>query len=350
MFPSRPVRLAILPLAVTVMIAVIALLMVLLIAGLITAAFDRRRRLIRIASFGLVYLTMEMVVLVRGFAAWLRHRRNDRGWEAANDRTLMWALGMALGAARRCLGFTVEIEPGPCEESFAHDAPVLVLARHGGPGDSFSLAYLIEAVYGRKIRIVAKDILQLDPAIDLLLNRRGCCFVGSSSGRGLGSSQRLATCTVGLGHDDALLLFPEGENWTPRRRSRAIQRLRDRRRHRAANAAEQMENVLPPRPSGVGACLAARPGLAVVVAAHSGLDRIVSARQLWRAIPFTTPMTVRFRAVSAPLEQNEEAVAEWLTSEWAEVDRWIAAQHERDGAGERDAAGRLVGKIENQKS
>lgn len=203
---------------------------------------------------------------------------------------------------------------------------MLVLARHGGPGDSFSLVYLIEALYGRRIRIVAKDILQLDPAIDLLLNRRGCCFVGPSSGQGPGNSERLAHCTMGLGHDEALLLFPEGENWTPRRRSRAIRRLRERRRHRAARAAEGMPNVLPPRPSGVNACLGARPGLAVVVAAHSGLDRIVSARQLWDALPFTTPMTVRFWAANPPAFESEEAVAEWLTSEWAEVDRWIATQ------------------------
>lgn len=341
--PSRPVRLAMLPLAAAVMIAVAAVLVLVLVAGLITAPFDPRRRLIRIATFGLVYLAMEFVVLAWGFAAWVRHSREASGWDAANDRILMWALGAVLGAARRCLGFRVEMEPEP-RESFPEDAPVLVLARHGGPGDSFSLAYLIEAVYGRRVRIVAKDILQMDPAIDLFLNRRGCCFVGRSSGRGRGNGERLADCTAALGPDDALLLFPEGENWTPRRRSRAIRRLHDRRRHRAALAAERMRNVLPPRPSGVARCLAARPGLPVVVAAHSGLDRIVSARQLWHAIPFATPMTVRFWRVNPPGVYSEDSVAEWLTSEWAGVDRWIATRLVpvtvvRAGTAERGAPG-----------
>jgi predicted acylesterase/phospholipase RssA len=55
--------------------------------------------------------------------------------------------------------------------------PVLVLARHGGPGDSFALVHLLLTRYHRGVRIVLKDILQIDPLIDLLLNRLGCCFL-----------------------------------------------------------------------------------------------------------------------------------------------------------------------------
>lgn len=327
--PSRSARIALLPVAVLVIAVIGVLLLALLAAGALVSPFGSGRRLCRIAAFGLAYCAMEFAVLARGLG---RRGRTD-------DRLLVWALNIVLAAARRTLGFTVEIE-GRGVPALEGDDPVLVLARHGGPGDSFSLVYLLEAVYGRRVRIVAKDLLQLDPAIDLLLNRRGSCFVESPS-RGAGNAERLAACTSQLGERDALLLFPEGENWTPRRRSRAIERLRARRRHRAATAAELMDNVLPPRPSGVAACLRAGPGINVVVAAHTGLDRIVSAAQLWRAIPFREPMTVRFwpaRPHPGP-GAGEEAVAEWLTGEWAIVDQWIDSRRERPGEHPAPAAG-----------
>lgn len=319
--PPRAVRLAMLPLTVGFVMLVAALLMVSLVAGLLAAPFGRRRRVLRVSAFGLAYCGMELAVLARGLAP--LPTGND-------DQLLRWALGVVLGAARRTFGFTVEIE-GPGPASMEGEGPVLVLARHGGPGDSFSLAYLLEAIYGRRVRIVVKDLLQLDPAVDLLLTRRGCCFI--ASGQRARNSDRVAACSSGLGDREALLLFPEGENWTPRRRVRAIQRLRQRRRHRAANAAELMDNVLPPRPSGVAACLGARPGISVVVAAHSGLDRIVTFRQLWESIPFGSPMTVRFWPAQAPPgpQDGEEAVARWLTAEWAIVDEWIDRRRSLEG-------------------
>lgn len=326
--PSRPVRVALLPVILAGIAVVGSVLLIVLFAGLIAYPFGSRRRALRIAWFGLVYCGMEVVVLTRGAGIWLRHRRSTPEWEAANDRLLDWALATVLACARVRLGFTVVVEGDGSAAALDGEAPVLVLARHGGPGDSFSLVYLLEAVFGRRTRLVAKDILQLDPAIDLLLNRRGSCFVGPP-GAGSRNPGRLAACTAGLQAGDALLLFPEGENWTPRRRSRAIRRLRERRRQRSARAAELMDHVLPPRPSGVAACLGARADLRVVVAAHTGLDQIVSVAGLWRALPFRTPMTVRLWPVETPAgEITTDRVTEWLTAEWSMVDQWIDKQRE----------------------
>jgi len=311
---------ALLPLEVALILVLATLLLILLALGLLAAPFDRRMRLPRLAAFGLSYCAMEFAVLARGLG------RPGRG----DGRLVVWALGMVLAAARRTLGFTVRVE-ADAEQVLDGNDPVLVLARHGGPGDSFSLVYLLEALYGRKVRIVAKDILQLDPAIDTLLNSRGCCFVEPSSRVG-GNTDRLAACASALGEREALLLFPECENWTPRRRARAIRRLRARRRHRAADAALLMENVLPPRPTGVAACVKGRPGIRIVISAHIGLDRIVTARQLWDAIPFRTPMTVRFWPAQPPPgpDASEDDIARWLTGEWAIVDEWIDSR--RDAA------------------
>lgn len=321
----RGSHLPLLPFVVAVVSTVAAGMLVLLVVGAILAPFGSRRRPLRVAMFGLAYCTMELSVLVRGALLWAGHRRHDEDrWRQANDRLLEDALGFVLEAARRWLGFRVEVDVSGGEPYFPPDKPVLVLARHGGPGDSFALAHLLGTTYRRRVRIVAKDLLQMDPAIDLLLNRRGCCFLGSSRAPGgNGNADRLRTCARTLRRGEALLLFPEGENWTPRRRIRAIRRLWERRRIDAVVAAERMGNVLPPRPAGVAAVLTGHPGIEVVTTAHAGLDRIVTVRELWREIPFRAPMKVRFWRASPPPE-GEEAVAEWLTEEWRAVDDWIA--------------------------
>lgn len=321
----RGSRLPLLPLAIGVVCGFTGVLLVLLAIGLLLSPLGSRRRPLRIALFGLSYCAMELSVLARGALAWCVRifDRDDAKWRTSNDRLLAGALSSVLGAAERWLCFRVEVDVSGGEPQFPPGEPVLVLARHGGPGDSFALAHLLGTRYGRRVRIVAKDLLQIDPAIDLLLNRRGSCFLGSSSSNGNNDgAHRLASCARTMRAGEALLLFPEGENWTPRRRVRTIRRLWERRRIDAVLAAETMSNVLPPRPAGVAAVLAARPGIEVVTCAHGGLDRIVTARQLWSEIPFRTPMRVRFWRASPP-PAEEEAVAGWLTEEWRAVDEWI---------------------------
>jgi hypothetical protein len=129
-----------------------------------------------------------------------------------------------------------------------------------------------------------------------------------------------------LGAGDALLLFPEGANWTPNRRLRAIRRLRREHKSEAARTANLMVNVLPPRPGGVFACLDARPDLSVVVVAHAGLDRVVRVRQAWDLLPLTRPMKVRAWPTAAMPQARDDRLA-WLTLEWAVVDQWVDAFH-----------------------
>lgn len=88
-----------------------------------------------------------------------------------------------------------------------------------------------------------------------------------------------------------------------------------------------MNHVLPPRTGGVLACLQARPEIPVVMVGHTGLDEITSARDVWHALPFTTPMSVRWWPASQIPEGTTERIA-WLTTEWAVVDEWIDAQKE----------------------
>jgi 1-acyl-sn-glycerol-3-phosphate acyltransferase len=332
----RPIRRLLLPVDAVVLLLLAAVFAVVTVVAAVLAPLSRRRRVLRMAAFALNYCVVELVVMGVAGLLWLRSaapvRRGGakrRVWVKANQRLLAWALGRVLGAARRFLGFEVVVVESSDASGLAEGDPVLVLARHGGPGDSFALVHLLLTRYNRSVRIVLKDILQLDPALDLLLNRLNCCFLPTPSGEGGDMTARLAQMASGMGPEDALLLFPEGANWTPDRRQRAIHHLRRHHKTHAAHAATLMTNVLPPRPDGVFTCLDANPGLGVVVVAHAGLDRMVRARQVWDQLPLSTPMTVRAWPTAEVPKDREDRLA-WLTLEWAVVDEWVDAFHAGD--------------------
>src|SRR4029453_16652991 len=96
---------------------------------------------------------------------------------------------------------------------------MVVLSRHAGPGDSFLLVHtLMNRDHLRRPRIVLKDMLKLDPLIDVYLNRLPNHFVTAGPGAGTVSTEAIADLARGLGDQDALLIFPEGANFTPQRR------------------------------------------------------------------------------------------------------------------------------------
>ena len=51
------------------------------------------------------------------------------------------------------------------------------MSRHAGPGDSMLLVDALANGYLRRPRIVLKDFLQWDPAVDVILNRLPTSFV-----------------------------------------------------------------------------------------------------------------------------------------------------------------------------
>lgn len=328
----RPLRRLLLPVLVALEAVVLGLLAAVAVIGLLAAVIDRRLRLLRLALMGAGYICLEWVGLVALFGVWLLRPVRGRRWcDDADVRLVGWVLGRVLGTATMTVGFAMDIDephrPGP----FGEQDPVLVLARHGGIGDSFALVWLLAAHYRRRPRVVLKQILQWEPLIDVALTRMGACFLPPARARAGSSGRpdhtqrldaRVAALAADLAPGEALLLFPEGGNWTPRRRLRAIRRLWAARRSAAARAAALMDHVLPPRAGGVLACLETRPEVPVVIVAHTGLDKITTARQLWDAMPFTTPMSVRWWPPAHPPYGEAERV-DWLTTEWAVLDEWI---------------------------
>lgn len=321
--PRSARRVLIDPLWPPVAAALAAILAVVALLAAIVAPLTPRRRLLRLTMFGLNYLALDVALLLGCFVLWLRPGRAR--WADDHCRLLRWALDRLHDAGHRWFGFEIRLEDASIDAP--PSGPVIVLARHAGPGDSFALVRLVLNRYRRRPRIVVKAALQWDPGVDVVLNRLSSCFLPSRSGAGEDVADRLSGLAGSLGRHDALIIFPEGGNWTPRRQRRAVRHLWRVGRRRAARQAERMPRVLPPRPAGTLACLAARPDAHVVIVAHTGLDMLVSPGQVWRALPLQDrPMRVSWWCVGPPKSVGQRGSAEdWLDRQWRRVDDWVCA-------------------------
>jgi hypothetical protein len=125
----------------------------------------------------------------------------------------------------------------------------------------------------------------------------------------------------------ALVIFPEGGNWTPGRWHRGIRRLEQQGRDDLAARARGMPNLLPPRTGGALAAIAACPGADVIFVAHAGLDQLVSVRDIWRSLPTGHTIHAKWWRVSVgdvPRDADHESQVRWLYDWWERIDEWIA--------------------------
>jgi 1-acyl-sn-glycerol-3-phosphate acyltransferase len=335
MLPPRIVRrLVLAPLLPVLTIALIVTMpLLLLVAAAASPRLPGRWRALRLLWFGLIWLALESAALVVCLGLWVASGFGGRlRSEAYQDRhyaLMRWFLATLFDMATRTFRLTVTIEEPEltAEEAAARLArPVIVLSRHAGPGDSFLLIHHLLTRYRRRPRIVMKAMLQLDPGLDVVINRLPNAFV--RPGRGTGVVREIVRLAKGLGANGALVIFPEGGNYTPRRRLRAIERLEQRRRLEEAASARAMQNLLAPRTGGALAAIKAAPGADVIFVAHTGLEDLITIGDIWRALPMEQSLKARWWRVPAhevPRKLPEQDQVRWLYEWWARIDAWIDA-------------------------
>lgn len=302
-----------------------AVLLPFYVVGAVISLFTRRKRLLRAVSFGMAYLWTDVGMVVGCWLLWFRQplpSRDEQLWRERHSALLAEALEVLSKASRSMLGYRVVFDACPVPPP---SAPLLVLSRHAGPGDSFTLVNLLLTTFGRQPKVVLKAALQWDPGIDLLLNRLDSYFVPSGTGAGDDKVEAVRRLALSLEADEALLIFPEGGNWTPKRHERAVRWLQRQGQFERAAEAEEQAFVLPPRPGGVVATLSARPELDVVVIAHAGLDLLVSPVDVWEALPVNhQPMVIHWWVAAAQdVPRDEAGIVSWVDHTWAKIDRWV---------------------------
>ncbi|MEV1177760.1 1-acyl-sn-glycerol-3-phosphate acyltransferase [Nonomuraea sp. NPDC049784] len=331
MLPPRILRRLVL--APLVIVMTVFMLVTLPFWLVVTAAASLRlpppqRRGLRFVWFGTAWLALESAVLIACLWLWVAGgaRRQERHYAL-----IRWFLSKVYAVAVRTFRLTLEIEePEPTAEERAArlTRPVIVLARHAGPGDSFLLIYHLLAIYGRRPRIVMKAALQYDPSVDVVINRLPNAFVPRESGqkRVIEEIHRLAAT---MGDQDALVIFPEGGNFTPRRRRLAIRRLEEKGLAEEAKRARGMDHLLPPRPKGAITAIEACPTADVIFVAHTGLDDLITLGDVWRKLPVSAHITAKWWRVPAAEVPRERAERiQWLYDHWEQIDGWIDTQRQ----------------------
>jgi hypothetical protein len=147
------------------------LVLAVVVTGPVSLCLRGRRRAVRLAGFLVTYLALEVAALAGALAVWVRcgpaWRRDATRYQDETFRLIERLLGRLYRAARWLFGLRVEVRVGQRERQEARagavPGPVIVLARHAGPGDTFLLLYGLLAHAGRRPLLVLKHTLALDP-------------------------------------------------------------------------------------------------------------------------------------------------------------------------------------------
>ncbi|QOC90520.1 1-acyl-sn-glycerol-3-phosphate acyltransferase [Micromonospora craniellae] len=291
-----------------------------------------RLRPLRVLWIGFCYLVWDAAALLCLFGLWVASgfgwRVGSPAFQRAHYVLAGWFLRMLFWQARWTLRLTIDVV-GTDPDTALPGRPELVVCRHAGPGDSFILIHALVNWFQREPRIVLKDTLQWDPAIDVLLNRLPTRFIAPGR-EGQGSfTEQIGHLAADLDDNDAFVIFPEGGNFTPLRRLRAIARLRDRGHEQMAVKAEAMQHVLAPQPGGLLAALDAAPDAGVIFVAHTGLDRMLTVADVWRELPMDKRLVMRFWSVPPEeIPTGRQERIDWLYDWWRRIDGWVAANRD----------------------
>ncbi len=278
------------------------------------------------------YFALELVTLVACGALWIASgaglMMSSEPFQRAHFRLLRWFVRSFTRQWYALL--QIGLAPGggaDAVQALSAERPLLLFSRHAGPGDTIVLLDQLLTRFRRLPSVVFKQTIVLDPCVDLIGHRLPHAILNTADPARC--EARIEEVSGGLGERGVLLLFPEGGNFTPERRRAAIGKLWRKGRRNEAAQAEQMEHVLPPRPSGALAALRGNPDADVIFAAHRGLGLAAFPRQLWRAAPLGRTLSTKMwltRADERPDDPGQQVA--WLYESWKRIDDWVQEQGE----------------------
>jgi 1-acyl-sn-glycerol-3-phosphate acyltransferase len=297
------------PLVTALMVCVLVSGPLLLVVAGLAGLAARSSRPVRTVALAMAYAFIELRTLVK-----LAIGNLDC------DRLMGDFLTTAYAAVRLFLDVEVVLDPSSATpEEIPHHEPVIVLSRHCGPGDSLLVAWLLTIEYRLQVRIVLKAILRCEPVLDFA-GELGClCFLA----RGGRARHQIHDLAASLAGGQALLLFPEGANFTLPRWRTAIAELRSTGRIRAASRALRQSHTLPPHAGGATAAMTGAPGANVLVLTHNGFCPDGRARPWWQ-LPIHRQLLVRTALFPAAELPQPDQLSPWLERTWTQVDAWVA--------------------------
>ena len=315
------------PLYLALAVLVIGGLPVLLPLALVVDLVRRSRWVaVRCVLFFALYLACEALGIVAALVLW----RPARFWdERALDRHYAlqqrWARTIFDGAAW-IFGFDVKVEGA---ETVGR-GPLVVLMRHASVADTPLPVVLLNVRHGLRMRYVLKRELLWDPCLDLVGQRIPNVFVRRGSDDGEREVALVARLAEGLGPRDGVLIYPEGTRFSPPKLARTLASIAERGDRTRVERVRSFRHVLPPRPGGAVALLAAAPTADVLIVAHTGFEGVGSFTELWNGGLVGARVRVQLRRVPrAEVPASAVAQAAWIDAQWAHLDAWLDERQRR---------------------
>jgi 1-acyl-sn-glycerol-3-phosphate acyltransferase len=325
-------RLVIAPLVVAVELLVILLSPALLLVAAVISPFFGGWRPVRMSSIVLAFAARHLAATLACFGLWVAGGFGLRGPSESMVRAHYAVMGWFVSGVYRTVVTLARVEVRISESEAAERVlatpgnPVLVLSRHAGEGDTLLVIHELLCRHGRGPRVVMHEALRLDPLIDVLGDRLPNRFVDP---RGGDTEVEIAAMAEGLGETAALVIFPEGRNFSAKHRERGIERL-DRAGHtQQAGWAREMRHLSAPRPGGALAAIEAAPTAEIIVMGHDGFP--TGLREVWDLLPEPQVIEVRLwhePRTAIPLGHRERI--DWLFGRWRALDDWVEACREAD--------------------
>ena len=323
--PKLVRRLVIAPLVVVVEIVLVLLSPLVLLLALVASPFFGGLRPLRAAVIFHAGAARHMAALFYLLGLWVAsgfgRRMGSPAMQRAHYDLMRWFVSGVYETIKALAHVRVDVVASDAAGAAlsAHDRPVLLLGRHAGEGDTLLVIYELLCPHRRGPRIVMHERLRLDPLVDVLGGRVPNRFVDP---RGGDTERDIAEMAATLDDGGALVIFPEGRNFSEEHRQRAIAKLDEAGHADQADAARAMRRVAAPRPGGTLAALEAAPHADVVVMGHAGFPH--GLKEVWRELPREQVVTIRLwheRAETIPRER--EAQIDWLYACWRRLDDWV---------------------------
>ena len=319
-------RLVIAPLVALLDLAVVVLSPVLLLVSVLISPLFGGWRPVRMSAIVVAFAGYHLAAMLACLGLWVASgfglRTESQSMVRAHYRVLAWFVAGVYDVIARLARVTVNVTESAAGGQIlsTRERPVVVLSRHAGEGDTLLVINELLCRHDRGPRIVMHDALRLDPLIDVMGERLPNRFVDP---RGGDTEKEIAAMASELGETAALVIFPEGANFTEQRRERGIRRLEEAGHEEEAAWAREIRHLSAPRPGGALAAIDSSPEADVVIMGHDGFPS--GLKEVWRLLP--EPQTIELRLWHEPasaIPDDPDERIDWLFGWWRTLDEWVA--------------------------
>ena len=268
------------------------------------------------------YLLLECLGVFSAGALWILSGggllKNVRWMQRLHGKVqYRWTSGLLFGAK---IFLNANIDFPDC--SSLRSGPMIIISQHRSFFDACLPSVLVGKAKGTLVlRHVLKSELLFSPSLDLFGHRLPNYFVTRKSSN---RDQEInAIRSLGIGLDgDACVIFPEGTFYSQRRFAASLAEIEKTDSERFLRV-KNLRNVLPVRTGGILALLNSTPDADLVVIGHSGFERFSSFRDIFRNVPFTSPIKVTLRRIAhTEIPADDKNRIRFLDEQWEGIDLW----------------------------